>query len=62
MVQKHSGPVYDWARQPGSDDFGDCLAMCRVGAAYFGIGTGGQVVKRTAAPRRAAGGVSVIEM
>ena len=45
MTQKHSGPVYDWARQPGSDDYGDCLAMCRVGAAYYGIGTGGQVVK-----------------
>ena len=43
MVQKHSGPVYDWARQPGNDDYGDCLAMCRVGAAYCGIGTGGQI-------------------
>ena len=40
MVQKHSGPVYDWARQPGNDDYGDCLAMCRVGASYYGIGTG----------------------
>jgi hypothetical protein len=41
MVQKHSGQVYDWARTPGNDDYGDCLSMCRVGAAYFGIGTGG---------------------
>ena len=46
MVQKHSGPVYDWARQPGNDDYGDCLAMCRVGAAYYGIGTGGQVARK----------------
>lgn len=43
MVQKHSGQVYDWVRSVGSDDYGDCLAMCRVGAAYFGIGTGGQI-------------------
>jgi hypothetical protein len=45
MIQKHSGPQYDWADQPGANDYGDCLAMCRVGAAYYGIGTGGQVAK-----------------
>lgn len=46
MVQKHSGQIYDWARVPGSDDYGDCLSMCRVGAAYYGIGTGGQAPTR----------------
>jgi hypothetical protein len=51
MVEKHRGPEYDWARQPGSDDFGDCLAMCRVGAAYYGIGTGGQVAAATTRKR-----------
>jgi len=43
MVQKHNDVSYDWARAVGNDDYGDCLAMCRVGAAYGGIGTGGQV-------------------
>jgi hypothetical protein len=46
MKQSHSGPEYDWARTPGHDDYGDCLAMCRVGAAYYGIGTGGQIEQR----------------
>jgi hypothetical protein len=50
MVEKHSGQVYDWARQPGSDDYGDCLDMCRVGAAYFGIGTGGEQKRPAAGP------------
>ena len=49
MVQKYRGQVYDWVRQVGSDDYGDCLAMCRALAAYHGIGTGGQV---DTAPRR----------
>lgn len=45
MVKKHSGQVYDWSRTVGFDDYGDCLAMCRVGAAFSGIGTGGARVK-----------------
>lgn len=61
MVQKHSGPVYDWARMPGNDDYGDCLAMCRVGAAYFGIGTGA-VAPRVQQNRRPRGGVEVIRI
>ena len=40
MVQKHQGQAYDWARSIGSDDYGDCLAMCRALAASEGIGTG----------------------
>jgi len=46
MVQKYKGQVYDWVRSVGSDDYGDCLAMCRALAAYHGIGTGGQVVRK----------------
>ena len=44
MVQKYKGQAYDWVRNVGNDDYGDCLAMCRALAAYHGIGTGGQVV------------------
>jgi hypothetical protein len=51
MAQKHSGMVYDWGRQVGNDDYGDCLAMCRVGAAYYGIDTG-QVAKPERKPAR----------
>jgi hypothetical protein len=52
MKQSHSGLEYDWARTPGHDDYGDCLAMCRVGAAYYGIGTGGQAAPARRATRR----------
>jgi hypothetical protein len=46
MVRKYRGEAYDWVRSVGSDDYGDCLAMCRALAAYHGIGTGGMSEKR----------------
>ena len=52
MVQKYKGQVYDWHRSIGNDDYGDCLAMCRALAAYFGIGTTESKVKRQSAPAK----------
>jgi hypothetical protein len=43
MVQKSRGQQYDWVRAPGSDDYGDCLAMLRALAAAEGISSGGEV-------------------
>jgi len=43
MVQKFRGQQYDWVRAPGSDDYGDCLAMLRALAAAEGISSGGEV-------------------
>jgi hypothetical protein len=40
MVQKFRGQQYDWVRAPGSDDYGDCLAMLRALAAAEGISSG----------------------
>jgi hypothetical protein len=36
--------IWNWHTQPGKHDFGDCMAMCYVGAAWGGIGTGGEIV------------------
>jgi hypothetical protein len=33
--------IWNWHTQPGKHDYGDCMAMCYVGAALIGIGTGG---------------------
>jgi hypothetical protein len=44
--------VWVWNTAPGAHDYGDCMHMAYMGAAVAGIGTGGQVVKRAAAPRR----------
>jgi hypothetical protein len=38
------GTVWRWVRTPGRNDWGDALAMCYMGAAVAGIGTGGAVV------------------
>jgi hypothetical protein len=58
MVQKHAGQIYDWSHKIGHDDYGDCLAMCRVAAAYGGIGTGGQVAQRSRRARVVINGKS----
>jgi hypothetical protein len=50
-----------WHTQPGPHDFGDCMAMAFMAAAWQGIGTGGQVV-RNAQHRRRSTGVTVIPM
>lgn len=34
-----------WATLPGNHDYGDCMTMCYMGAAWGGIGTGGTVRK-----------------
>jgi hypothetical protein len=44
--------VWVFNKQSGPNDYGDCMHMAYMGAAVAGIGTGGQVVKRAAAPRR----------
>jgi hypothetical protein len=50
-----------WHTQPGPHDYGDCMAMCFAGAAWGGIGTGGQVARRQVVRRRPTG-VTVIPM
>jgi hypothetical protein len=37
---------WEWRTQPGPHDYCDCMAMAYMGAAWGGIGTGGQVVQR----------------
>lgn len=45
--------VWTWNSLPGRHDYGDCMAMCYMGAAYGGIGTSGmQNQKPRRAPRR----------
>jgi len=44
--------IWNWHTQPGKHDYGDCMAMCYVGAAWAGIGTGGQIVQRKYIERR----------
>jgi hypothetical protein len=46
--------VWNWHTQPGRHDYGDCMAMAYMGAAWQGIGTQGTVtqeVKRSVRPR-----------
>lgn len=38
-----AGTRWEWATQPGQHDYGDVMAMAYMGAAFSGIGTGGQV-------------------
>jgi hypothetical protein len=38
--------VWTFARQPGPHDYGDAMAQCYALAAYGGIGTSGQVMRR----------------
>jgi hypothetical protein len=53
--------IWNYHTQPGKHDFGDVMAMCYAGAAWVGIGTGGQVVavqkQRTRA--RSIGGIQL---
>ena len=35
-----------WNTQPGAHDYGDCMSMCYMGAAFNGIGTGGRARRR----------------
>jgi len=42
------GPVWRWNKRPGvRNDYGDALAMCYMGAAFDGIGTGGVIEVKT---------------
>jgi len=42
------GPVWRWSKKPGvRNDYGDALAMCYMGAAFDGIGTGGYIAVKT---------------
>jgi hypothetical protein len=43
---------WDWVKAPGRNDYGDAMAMAYMGAAWAGIGTGGQVVKQAARPKQ----------
>jgi hypothetical protein len=38
--------VWNWKTAPGSHDYGDAMAMAYMGAAWGGIGTGGQAEKQ----------------
>jgi hypothetical protein len=53
------GVVWRWTYTPGRNDWGDALAMCYMGAAWQGIGTGGVVQPRKHRPRT---GVTVIPL
>jgi len=52
--------VWVWNTAPGKHDFDDCMTLGYVGAAWGGIGTGGQVTRPVS--RRRPGGVTVIPM
>jgi len=47
----NTGTVWIWHTAPGWHDWGDCLYMCYVGAAWSGIGTGGRVTIQRKARR-----------
>ena len=41
-----TGTVWIWHTAPGWHDWGDCMTMIYVGAAWSGIGTGGRLTRR----------------
>ena len=52
-VEKFSGTIFDWIRQPGEDDYDDAIAMCYVGASWAGITTDGiEATQRKRKPRK----------
>jgi hypothetical protein len=52
--------VWTWNTQPGPHDYGDAMAMCYMGAAWAGIGTGGTATRPP--PRRRETRKSKVEM
>lgn len=51
--------VWTWNTQPGRHDYGDCMAMAYMAAAWGGIGTGGQTAPQMRQNRRAVRHVSI---
>ena len=45
-----------WNTAPGPHDYGDCMTMCFVGAAFHGIGTGGGGIRPTTYKPKRKGG------
>jgi hypothetical protein len=41
-----AGMRWEWHKQPGPNDYGDCMAMAYMGAAWNNIGTGGETRQR----------------
>jgi hypothetical protein len=61
-IEDKGGKIeHTWLNIPGKQDFHDAMAQAYELAAFFGIGTGGQVARPKAKTRR-AGGVTVISM
>ena len=55
LVEKlpgRDGMIWNYHKAPGRNDYGDVMAMCYMGAAWGGIGTGGMVTRAKTRPRR----------
>ena len=54
--------MWNWHTQPGRHDYGDCMAMAYMGAAWAGIGTQGNVQMPQQTNRRRPRGITVIPL